>query len=187
MEVRELLEALVVDGQIRIRIDIYNHTVQPPTTATTVIQTPGEPRSNGKEPPTMSDFVLQDDQEVITAIAPGDVVGNPVPDAVFDAGSVTVTSAVPAVLAVEVSTDQTSYTATAVGPEETGVVVTVNGTVNGNPVTSTLTYDVTASPISTVIQTPGTPTTIPGDAGTPPSTTNPPVSTDTTNPPPPAS
>lgn len=179
----------MVDGQIRIRVDIYNHTEQPPpSTASTIIQKPGEPRSNGKEPPNMSDFVLQDDQEVVTAIAPGDVVGNPI-TAPFDTGSVTVTSAVPTVLTVTLSADQSSYTATAVGPEETGVTVTVNGTVGGTPVTSTLTFDVTASPAATVIQTPGTPTTIPGDAGTPPAatTTNPPTTTDTTNPPPPAS
>jgi hypothetical protein len=113
----------------------------------------------------MPDFVLQDDQEVVVALEPADAANNPIP-AGFDAGTVTAVSSVPTALEVVVSADQTSYTATAVGPEETGVTVTVNGAVDGvaAPNPSVLTFDITASPLTSINQTPGTPTVKPAPA-----------------------
>jgi hypothetical protein len=197
-------ERIFFETKITGHIGIDVHVVAPPAPTDTLTQiklTPGTPGPNGKEPPAMSDFVLQDDQEVVVTITGADAAGNPVA-VTFDAGSVTAVSAVPTVLEPTVSADQSSVTIAAVGPEETGVVVTVTGTVGGVSYSGSITIDVTASPLTSIGLSPGTPTTLaaasnpaPAPAAStetptveaPVNVTAPAAPVDTTNPTPPAS
>jgi outer membrane usher protein FimD/PapC len=107
----------------------------------------------------MPDFVLADDQNVDVALPILDRAGNATSD-VFDPGSLTATgSDAGANVTVTVSADQTSMNVRAVGPLATGITITTNGTVNGNPLTGTFVVDVdadNANPAS-IGATPGTP------------------------------
>lgn len=107
----------------------------------------------------MPDFVLQDDQNVDVAVQLGDDAGNGVNDQDLDAGSVTAVVSDDSVAVAVVSDDQTSVNVKALGPEATGATVTVSGTVDGNPVANpgVFTFDVTTSPVTTILLTPGTP------------------------------
>jgi hypothetical protein len=106
----------------------------------------------------MPDFVLLDDQNVEVAIPILDDAGNVVPGVAADAGTVTAVASDTTVLEVVVSADQSSYNAKALGPEATGVTVTVNASLNGAALApSTLAFDVNASPATTTGQVPGTP------------------------------
>jgi hypothetical protein len=105
----------------------------------------------------MVDFVLMDDQNVDCAVTAIDDAGNAVPGTVLDAGSVTASAADAGMLTVTVSADGSSVNVRANGPEGTGNVVTVNGTLGGSPLTGSLTFDVTNSPPTGLGLTPGTP------------------------------
>ncbi len=165
---------LEVSGHAHVRVDVYHHLVsQPPSSGINkIILTPGVARPNGKEPPAM-DFVLTDDQEVVVAITGADAAGNPVP-VTFDAGTLTATSSIPTVLSTTVDETADTVTVTAEGPEETGVVITVEGDVGGVSYTGSLTIDVTASPLAGIGLTPGTPTTKAAAPAPAPTTTTPP-------------
>jgi hypothetical protein len=105
----------------------------------------------------MSDFALQDNQNVTLAIAPVDGAGNPT--APFDAGSVTATFPEGSNLTAVVSEDQTSVLVTAEGPLVTDDVLTITGTVGGTSVSVAFPIDVDASAPTSITVTPGTPET----------------------------
>jgi hypothetical protein len=102
------------------------------------------------------DFVLQDDQTNPVAIVALDDAGNAVPGVLLDAGSAAAVVSDPTVLTAVVSPDQSTVQVTAEGPEATGTTVTVNGTLNGAPVTAVLAIDVTTSPAVGIGLVPGT-------------------------------
>jgi hypothetical protein len=105
----------------------------------------------------MSDFILQDDQNVTLAISPVDAAGNPA--GAFDAGSVTATFPETSNLTAVVSADQTSVLVTALGPLTTDDVLTIAGDVNGQSVSVAFPFDVDASAPTAINVTPGTPET----------------------------
>lgn len=105
----------------------------------------------------MSDFILEDDQNVELAIEPVDALGNSV--GAFDAGSVTASFPETSNLTAVVSADQTSVLVTAEGPLTTDDVLTIAGDVNGVSVSVQFPFDVTAGPASAIKVTAGTPAT----------------------------
>ena len=108
----------------------------------------------------MPDFILEDNQQVVSEVVVLDAIGNVVAGTDVDAGTLTAAAADPASLTVTVADDQSSVTVAAEGPEVTDNVVTLNGTVGGNPVTGSLAFDVVASAPASIGLVPGTPTTI---------------------------
>lgn len=106
----------------------------------------------------MPDFVLADDQNVNVAINLVDDANNVVQGQTLDAGSVTATVSDPAILEVAVAADQTTMNVKALGPEATGVTVTVTGSVAGTALTDgVLTVDVNASGATAIGLVPGAP------------------------------
>ena len=101
-------------------------------------------------------FGLQDNQNSTIAISFADSAGNPVPDAI-DAASLTATSSDPTSVTVTPSADQTSVLATADGPLDAAVVVTVACTVASAPFSGTVTFDIGASAPTQLLLTPGAP------------------------------
>ena len=105
----------------------------------------------------MADFLIQDDENVTLAIAPGpDAVGNPT-TAPFDAGSVTANFPETSNLTAVVSEDQTSILVTSEGPLVVDDVLTITGTVGGVKIVDLFPMDVTASAPTAILVTPGTP------------------------------
>ena len=106
----------------------------------------------------MPDFILEDNQGVPVAVEVFDTVGNIVQGAALDAGSVTAVVSDDTILTAVVSPDQSSVQVDTVGPEATGVTVTVSGTLNGTPLTAgVLAIDVVASAAASIGLVPGTP------------------------------
>lgn len=106
----------------------------------------------------MPDFVLLDDQTVPVAVNIADDADNIVQGESLDAGSVTATVSDPTVLSATVSADQGSVQVEALGPEATGVTVTVDGSLGGVALSAgTIAVDVNASPATSIQLVPGTP------------------------------
>lgn len=105
----------------------------------------------------MTDFILEDDQNVTLAISPVDAAGNPA--GAFDAGSVTATFPESSNLSAVVSADQTSVLVTAEGPLTTDDVLTIAGDVGGQSVSVAFPFDVTASAPTAISVVAGTPET----------------------------
>lgn len=105
----------------------------------------------------MSDFVLQNTQNVTATLGAVDALGNPVA-LVPDAGSVVATASDPGALAVSVSPDQLTISIKALGPLIVGDVVTVSASVNGVALTpATVAADVVPSPPVALTLTLGAP------------------------------
>jgi hypothetical protein len=105
----------------------------------------------------MTDFLLQDNQNVTLAIAPGpDAVGNPT-TAPFDPGSVTAVFPETSNLTAVVSEDQTSILVTSEGPLVVDDVLTITGSVGGVVITDQFPFDVDASAPTAIVVTPGVP------------------------------
>jgi hypothetical protein len=133
--------------------DLFTGTPAP--VGTTTPPTPPSPPT----PPTSVDFVLQDNQNVDFAVQLLDGAGNIVPGVTADAGSVTATGSDGGTdVLVTVSADGSSVNARAVGPEVTGVVITVAASVAGTALTpGTQVVDVSSSPVARVGLVAGTP------------------------------
>lgn len=121
----------------------------------------------------MTDFILEDDQNVDIAIQVGDEVGNIVAGAALDAGSVTATADSPDDFTITVSEDQSTVNVKSNGELVTDATVTVSGTLVGAPLTGEIAIDVVDSAPANLVLVPGTPqtnapATPPGGGGTTP-------------------
>ena len=109
----------------------------------------------------MSNFQLTDVQSVVVAVSAVDASGQ-VDPVTFDAGTVLAsvtdsTGAASTALTATVSADQGSVSVKAVSPI-VGAILTVEGTVAGKSLLpGKLVFDVTTTPASQIVLTPGTP------------------------------
>jgi hypothetical protein len=101
-------------------------------------------------------FGLPDNDNSTIEITFEDAAGNVVPNAI-DAGSLTATSSDPASVTVTPAPDQNSVLATADGPLDAAVVVTIACTVSGEAFSGTVTFDVGAGAPTQLILTPEAP------------------------------
>ena len=133
-----------------------------PKTAVRIVLVPGTPYpSTSKGITTMANFQLTDVQTVVVAVTAVDADGQ-VDAVTFDAGTVLAsvtdaTGATSAALVATVSADQGSVSVKAATPI-VGAVLTVEGSVAGKALLpGVLAFDVTTTPASQIVLTPGTP------------------------------
>jgi len=103
-------------------------------------------------------FGLADNQNSDVIFVFEDAANNPTTAPTIDAGSLTVTSSDPAAITCTPAADQSGFVATADGPLDAAVTVTVDFTVAGVAWTGSEVFDVGASAPTQLILSPQAPT-----------------------------